>query len=78
MFGGEKLIADQTLKVTIETKKKLDSIKIHPRETIDDLINRLFRFRDWMAKMKKDNKEDAPVGELAKSWAELKELWQYL
>ena len=77
-FGGEKLIADQTLKVTIETKKRLDSIKIHPRETIDDLINRLFRFRDWMAKMKKDNNAEAPVETLRDSWAELKELWEYL
>ena len=72
------MIADQTLKVTIDTKKKLDSIKVHPRETVDDCINRLFRFRDWMVKMKKDIREDAHVDELAEAWDEMKNLWKYL
>ena len=73
------MIADQTLKVTLETKKRLESIKVHPRETIDDLINRLFKFRDWMAKMKEDHKDNgADVDTLGDSMAGLRELWEYL
>jgi predicted DNA-binding protein len=30
-----------TVKMSIETKKRLDSLKIHPRETYDDVIKRL-------------------------------------
>lgn len=77
LIGGVILIADQTLKVTIDTKKRLDSIKVHPRETVDDCVNRLFRFRDWMEKMKKDYENNA-IGNLEYSWDELKELWKYL
>jgi len=76
-LGEVRLIADQTLKVTIDTKKRLDSIKVHPRETVDDCINRLFRFRDWMAKMKEDYENNA-ISNLEDSWDELKELWKYL
>ena len=67
-----------SIKVTQETKDKLESIKVHPRETMDDCIKRLLRFRDWLAKMKKDHEENAPVNALGDSMAELRELWEYL
>jgi len=77
-LGEKKLIADQTLKVTIETKKKLDSIKIHPRETVDDLINRLFKFRDWMADTKKHSEKEDLIDNWEKILDELRAIWQYL
>ncbi|HIH04151.1 MAG TPA: hypothetical protein HA263_10025 [Methanoregulaceae archaeon] len=30
-----------TIKLGMETKARLDGIKVHPRETYDDMINRL-------------------------------------
>jgi len=32
-----------TIKIGKETKKKLDKIKIHPRETYEDIILRLLK-----------------------------------
>ena len=32
---------DKTIPLTEGTKKRLISIKIHPRETFDDILNRL-------------------------------------
>lgn len=30
-----------TIKISLKTKKKLDELKIHHRETYDDVINRI-------------------------------------
>ena len=35
------MVADKPIKVTGATKKGLDNLKIHPRETYDDIISRL-------------------------------------
>ena len=32
---------DKTIPLTEDTKKRLISMKIHPRETFDDILNRL-------------------------------------
>jgi len=32
---------DKTIPLTEDTKKRLISIKIHPRETFDDILNRM-------------------------------------
>lgn len=37
------MVADKPLKISGETKKKLDELKIHPRETYDDVIARLIK-----------------------------------
>jgi len=36
--------ATKTIKISEEMKTKLDEIKIHPRETYDDIIRRLVNF----------------------------------
>ena len=36
--------ADKTIKVSAEVKRKLDSLKVHPRETYEDVIRRLIEF----------------------------------
>ena len=36
--------ATKTIKISEEIKTKLDEIKIHPRETYDDVIRRLVNF----------------------------------
>ena len=36
--------ATKTIKISEEIKMKLDEIKIHPRETYDDVIRRLVDF----------------------------------
>jgi len=33
--------AEKTIKVSAEVKRKLDSLKVHPRETYEDVIRRL-------------------------------------
>jgi len=38
------------VKVSEETKKRLDSLKIHHRETYDDVIRRLIEFFEKSAK----------------------------
>jgi len=35
------MVAEDTLKVRETTKKELDDLKIHPRETYDDIISRM-------------------------------------
>ena len=35
------MVADKPIKISGATKKGLDNIKIHPRETYDDIISRL-------------------------------------
>ena len=35
------MVADKPIKISEATKKGLDKLKIHPRETYDDVINRL-------------------------------------
>ena len=32
-----------TIRIEGKTKEKMDKIKIHPRETYDDIINRLIK-----------------------------------
>lgn len=36
--------ADKTIKVSEEVKRRLDEVKVHPRETYDDVIRRLVEF----------------------------------
>jgi len=38
------------IKVSDETKKKLDSLKIHHRETYDDVVKRLIQFYEKQTK----------------------------
>jgi len=38
------------IKVSDETKKKLDSLKIHFRETYDDVVQRLIRYYEETTK----------------------------
>jgi len=45
--------ATKTIKISEEIKTKLDEIKIHPRETYDDIIRRLV---DFYEKHKEKNK----------------------
>ena len=45
-IGGIVLIADQSIKVTIETKKKLESLRIIPQDTMDNVINRLLDLQE--------------------------------
>ncbi|MEM4004669.1 MAG: BfmA/BtgA family mobilization protein [Desulfurococcaceae archaeon] len=33
-----------TIKVSVETKKRLDKLKVHPREPYEDVIKRLLEF----------------------------------
>ena len=42
-----------TIKISEETKKKLDSLKIHFRETYEDVIKRLIQFYEKSVKEKK-------------------------
>lgn len=35
------MVATEGIKISEETKKGLDNLKIHPRETYDDIISRL-------------------------------------
>ena len=35
--------SETSIALSVETKKKLEDIKVHPRETMDDLLNRLLR-----------------------------------
>ena len=35
------MVADKPIKISGATKKGLDNLKIHPRETYDDIISRL-------------------------------------
>ncbi len=37
---------DKTIKVTEETKLRLDKKKVHPREPYDDVIKRLIDYMD--------------------------------
>lgn len=41
------------IRVSIQTKKSLDGLKIHPRETYDDVVQRLMQFH-------KDASKDKP------------------
>jgi predicted CopG family antitoxin len=41
---GSEMPATKTIKISEEIKMKLDEIKIHPRETYDDVIKRLIEF----------------------------------
>jgi hypothetical protein len=38
---GNNIVTDTSIAIRSETKKRLEFIKIHPRETFDDIINRL-------------------------------------
>ena len=40
------MVADRPLKISEATKKGLDELKVHPRETYDDVIARLIKERD--------------------------------
>jgi len=42
-----------TIKISEETKKKLDSLKIHFRETYEDVIKRLIQVYEKTIKEKK-------------------------
>lgn len=35
------MVADKPIKISEATKKGLDELKVHPRETYDDVISRL-------------------------------------
>ena len=35
------MVATEGIKISEETKKELDNLKAHPRETYDDVISRL-------------------------------------
>lgn len=37
------MVTTTTIKVSEKTKKLLDAIKIHPRETYDDILKRLIK-----------------------------------
>ena len=37
------MVADRPLKISEKTKKELDKLKVHPRETYDDIIARLVK-----------------------------------
>ncbi len=39
------MVADKPIKISKATKKKLDELKEHPRETYDDVISRLVEER---------------------------------
>lgn len=38
------MVTDATIALNSETKKRLEFIKVHPRETFDDVIKRLLDF----------------------------------
>lgn len=38
--------SETSIAVSLETKKRLEDIKVHPRETMDDLLNRLLQIYD--------------------------------
>ncbi len=44
------MVDTTTIRVTEETKKLMDSMKIHPRETYDDLLIRLIEEIGWKKK----------------------------
>jgi len=48
------LPTNRTIAVSEETKKKLISMKVYPRETFDDTINRLM---DEHKKLQKESKQ---------------------
>jgi len=37
------MVETTTIRITEEVKKQLDKIKIHPRETYEDIIKRLLK-----------------------------------
>jgi len=39
-------MADTSIGISMELKEKLDVEKIHPRETYQDVIERLLKFKD--------------------------------
>jgi len=53
------MATDTTLAVNNETKKKLISMKIYPRETFDDTINRLI---DEHKKLQKESQQRLDSG----------------
>jgi len=51
--------ATKTIKISEEMKTKLDEIKIHPRETYDDIIRRLVNFYEkYREKIKMSNSSE--------------------
>ncbi len=38
------MVKTTVIRVSIETKKALDSLKIHPRETYNDVLKRLIKY----------------------------------
>ena len=40
------MVATEGIKISEETKRGLDNLKIHPRETYDDSISRLIEERE--------------------------------
>jgi predicted CopG family antitoxin len=40
-YEEKKVRLDATIRVSRETKKKLDSIKVHPRQSYDEVIRKL-------------------------------------
>jgi len=44
------MVADKNIKVSKNTKKRLDKLKLHSRETYDDLIMRIIEAFQWNGK----------------------------
>jgi hypothetical protein len=38
------MVDTTTIRIKLKTKKRLDLVKLHPRETYDDIIKRLIKF----------------------------------